>query len=440
MRQSTIADYNSKDRALEFCVDIYFNGESHEPLHCTRANYLIDCDVLDEACSDTDTFIGVPSANEVSFQLFGSSGLFNPLNEGGIYYGKITTGIMLKVYCRPIDTTEECIWDQLGEYYVSDWQTDLTGITANVTALDKLSSVINNGKTKVPVIANQSYEELIKSFMYANAITPIIVGNLSEPLTYGFISDTNSAFLSAFSIGALAFIFFNHAGSLQVLDIDRQQSIAFTITDNDQIISVKSTQSILNKYSGVSLQYVKAQLSNETELLNNKRQLKVTQYTDVYSNQIFSKEPVYGVTRASIKSDSDIMLTGYTASSSDITYELVGQSQLFDISIFGSFVEFIDIELADNSDNNLYVKTKYVQNENYATHLKALLNKFISMPVPILELDVRCNPLIPIGAKLHVISQMYNVDFTGILIRQTFKYDGGLSGTMTILSSEIVGD
>lgn len=440
MRQSTIADYNSKDRALEFCVDIYFNGESHEPLHCTRANYLIDCDVLDEACSDTDTFIGVPSANEVSFQLFGSSGLFNPLNEGGIYYGKITTGIMLKVYCRPIDTTEECIWDQLGEYYVSDWQTDLTGITANVTALDKLSSVINNGKTKVPVIANQSYEELIKSFMYANAITPIIVGNLSEPLTYGFISDTNSAFLSAFSIGALAFIFFNHAGSLQVLDIDRKQSIAFTITDNDQIISVKSTQSILNKYSGVSLQYVKAQLSNETELLNNKQQLKVTQYTDVYSNQIFSKEPVYGVTRASIKSDNDIMLTSYTASSSDITYELVGQSQLFDISIFGSFVEFIDIELADNSDNNLYVKTKYVQNENYATHLKALLNKFISMPVPILELDVRCNPLIPIGAKLHVISQMYNVDFTGILIRQTFKYDGGLSGTMTILSSEIVGD
>ena len=292
----------------------------------------------------------------------------------------------------------------------------------------------------MPVIANQSYEELIKSFMYANAITPIIVGNLSEPLTYGFISDTNSAFLSAFSIGALAFIFFNHAGSLQVLDIDRQQSIAFTITDNDQIISVKSTQSILNKYSGVSLQYVKAQLSNETELLNNKRQLKATQYTDVYSNQIFSKEPVYGVTRASIKSDNDIMLTGYTASSSDITYELVGQSQLFDISIFGSFVEFIDIELADNSDNNLYVKTKYVQNENYATHLKALLNKFISMPVPILELDVRCNPLIPIGAKLHVISQMYNVDFTGILIRQTFKYDGGLSGTMTILSSEIVGD
>ena len=207
MRQSTIADYNSKDRALEFCVDIYFNGASQAPLHCTRADYLIDCDVLDEACSDTDTFIGTPSANEVSFQLFGSSGLFNPLNESGIYYGKITTGVMLKVYCRPIDIIEECMWDQLGEYYVSDWQTDLTGITANVTALDNLSSVINGGKTKVPVIANQSYEELIRSFMQANAITPTIIGNLSEQLTYGFISDTNSDFLSAFSIGALAFIF-----------------------------------------------------------------------------------------------------------------------------------------------------------------------------------------------------------------------------------------
>ena len=440
MRQSTIADYNSKDRALEFCVDIYFNGASQAPLHCTRADYLIDCDVLDEACSDTDTFIGAPSANEASFQLFGSSGLFNPLNESGIYYGKITTGVMLKVYCRPIDTTEECTWDQLGEYYVSDWQTDLTGITANVTALDKLSSVINNGKTKVPVVANQSYEDLIRSFMQANAITPTVVGNLSELLTYGFISDTNSDFLSAFSVGALAFIYFNHTGSLQVLDIDRQQSIAFTITDNDQIVSVKSTQSILNKYSGVSLQYVKAQLSDEVELLNNRQQLKATQYVDAYNNQMFSKEPVYGITRTSIRSDSDIMLVGYTASSSDITYELVGQPQLFDISLFGSFVEFIDIELADNSDSNLYVKTKYVQNEVYATRLKALLNKFISMPVPILELDVRCNPLIPIGAKLHVISQMYNIDFTGILIRQTFKYDGGLSGTMTILSSEIVGD
>lgn len=440
MRQSTIADYNSKDRALEFCVDIYFNGASQAPLHCTRADYLIDCDVLDEACSDTDTFIGTPSANEVSFQLFGSSGLFNPLNESGIYYGKITTGVMLKVYCRPIDIIEECVWDQLGEYYVSDWQTDLTGITANVTALDNLSSVINGGKTKVPVIANQSYEELIRSFMQANAITPTIIGNLSEQLTYGFISDTNSDFLSAFSIGALAFIFFNHTGSLQVLDVDRQQSVDFIITDNDQILSVKSTQSILNKYSGVSLQYVKAQLSDEVELLNNKQQLKATQYTDTYSNQIFSKEPVYGITKASINSGSDIMLASYTASSSDITYELIGQPQSFDISLFGKFVEFIDIELTDNSDSNLYVKTKYVQNETYAMHLKTLLNKFISMPVPILELDVRCNPLIPIGAKLHVISNMYNVDFTGILIRQTFKYDGGLSGTMTILSSEIVGD
>lgn len=442
MRWSTIAEYNSKDRALEFCVDIYFDGVSNDPLHCTRDNYLVDCYVLDEACSDTDTFIGAPSANELSFQLFGSSGLFNPLNADSEYYGKITTGVPIRVYCRPIDLTgkDEYDWDQLGLFYVSDWKTDLTGITADITALDKLGSLISTVMTKVPVVSNQTYEALIRSFMTKNGITPAIVGDLTEVLSFGFINSSNSDFLQAFSIGALAFIYCNHEGAINVLDIDQAKAIKYVLTDNDQIVSVKSTQSILNKYSGVSLSYVKAQLSDDSELLNNRQQEKVTAYTETYQNQGFSKTPVYAVTRAEIEAATDIQVSDYTATAQDITYKLVGNAQTFNIAIYGNYIEFIDIDLSDGSDNDLYIKSQYVQDAAYAARLKGLLSKYVSMQVPVLELEVRGNPLIEIGAKVHIVSEMYNVDFIGIVIRQSFKYDGGLSGTMTVLSSEIVGD
>lgn len=475
MRHSSIADYNKQDRALEFCIDIYFDGLMHAPLHCTRSDYLVDCDLLDEACADTDTFIGTPSSNELSFQLFGSSGLFNPGKVTGPYYGKIKTGVPVKVYCRPIaldtddiarhselaeythgylseytheevrhmgHTDEPFEWDPLGLFYIVDWQTDITGVTANVTCCDKLYSLINSDVTKLPVMPDYSYEDLIKDFFATFGLVPTIVGNLSEVLSFAYIAGTNADFIKNFSVGALAFIFCNHLGDVVIQDIDRQCPVDYILTDADQIISVKSKQSAILEHDGISLTYNRMQISEEVELLTTKAQEIAANDTDTFALQSFSKTPVYSLGHVEIESDANCMLTDISATPIDVTYEVHNETELdttFNISVHGYTIDAVKILLEDIGSNLLAIDNLYVQNLDYATRLKALLSKYISLRIPVLELEVRGNPLIQIGSKLRIVSTEYDLDFTGFLIRQQFKYDGGLSATMSVLSSEIVG-
>jgi hypothetical protein len=125
-----------------------------------------------------------------------------------------------------------------------------------------------------------------------------------------------------------------------------------------------------------------------------------------------------------------------------ISYDILNASGLdasVNVNIYGFTIESVLTTISDDTSNDLKLSSTYIQNEEYAKHISDLLHKYITLPVPILELEVRGNPLFAIGDTIHVISNMYNIDFTGILIRQNFTYNGGMSATMSILSTEIVG-
>jgi hypothetical protein len=382
---------------------------------------------------------------------------------------------MVKVYCRPLASDRDDIarhgelaaythgvlanytheevhhmgnvdepyaWDPLGVFYVTDWQTDITGVTANVTCCDKLYSIINSDVTKLKVLPSYSYENLAKDFFKTFGIVPTIIGDLTEVLTFAYVHGTNAEFIRDFAIGALTFIFCDHLGNIVMQDIDRDTDVDYTLTDDDQVVSVKSKQSAILEYDGVSLTYNRMQISDETEVLAARGQEILANEVKRFDNQNFSKTPLYALGHTEIDSDANCMLTACTANSLDVSYtiqNLVELNSTFNINVFGYVIETVKILLEDTGSNLLYLDNIYVQNESYAKRLKALLMKYITLRVPMLELEVRGNPLIPIGSKLHIISNMYNVDFTGILIRQQYKYDGGLSATMSVLSSEIVG-
>ena len=448
MRQSTIADYNSKDRAVEWCIDIYFNGSNAAPLRCTRSNYLVNCNLLDEACADSESFIGTPSSNEVSFQLFGSRGMFSPTDTTGPYYGKIKAGVMVKVYCRPIiiatqiEPSEEYAWDALGTFYVTEWLSDLTGVTADVTACDALYKIFNNAQSIINVIPNYSYEGLITDFFDLNGYTPIITGDLSEQLSFAYINGNNSTFIKDFSVGALAYIYCDHNGSIVVFDIDTHEGSTYTITDNDQVISVTSKQSAMLDHSGVRLEYRKMQISNEQLVLSNKAQEITRNGVLTLSAQRLQHPPVYAISHVVLDSAANCFVGNLEANPYYISYDVSNASDLdttVNINIYGFTIESVLTTISDDTSNDLKLSTIYIQNEEYAQHISDLLHKYITLPVPILELEVRGNPLFDIGDTIHVISNMYNIDFTGILIRQKFTYNGGMSASMSLLSTEIVG-
>lgn len=474
MRQSTIADYNSKDRAIEWCIDIYFDGPGAPPLRCTRDNYLIDCSLLDEACADSESFIGTPSSNEVSFQLFGNRGMFSPTDTTGPYYGKIKAGVMVKVNCRPVlistqatvhndlviyahdtlaeDThteitelmgaSEEYAWDALGTFYVTEWLSDLTGVTAAVTACDALYKLFNSAQSIINVIPNYSYEELITDFFGLNGYTPIITGDLSEQLSFAYINGDNSTFIKSFSIGALAYIYCNHNGSIVVFDIDTHDGSTYTITDSDQVISVTSKQSAMLEHSGISLEYSKMQVSDEQLVLSNKAQEITRNGILTLSAQRLQNPPVYAISHVVLDSDANCFVDNLEANPYYISYDVLNASELdtsVNVNIYGFTIESVLTTISDDTSNDLKLSSIYIQNEEYAVHISDLLHKYITLPVPILELEVRGNPLFAIGDTIHVISDMYNIDFTGILIRQNFTYNGGMSASMSLLSTEIVG-
>lgn len=472
-RRATVADYNAKDRAVEFSVDIYFNGISAAPLHCTRENHLVDCSVLLEACADSDTFVGVPSANEISFQLLGAGGIFNPANPNSPYAGRIRAGVQINAYCRPIamdrdarathaelhsytheflsththaevemlgSVDEEFLWDPLGVYYVTAWETDITGVTADVTACDAMYYLMNDNSTDLLVQRNYSYQDLCTDFFDANNITVIIRGDLSELLDFAYIDESNVNFLANFSIGALAYIYCDVNGVINVLDIDNNGPVDFTITDSDQIVTVTSRQSAMLTYDGLELTYYKMQLTDNTELLNNKEQTALPGSNRFY-NQIFSKIPVYAISNSTICAKNPCSLNSIESNATSVSYNINNDTSTalsFDFQVFGYAVESIAVVLSDNNPNTLKLDNKYIQNDNYANRFKVLIQRYLGLDIPVLELEVRGNPLITIGSKVHVQSTFYNLNFSGILIRQEMRYDGGLSGTMTLLNADIV--
>lgn len=437
MKIATALDYNAHHRALEFCVDLYFAGAA--PLRCLSSNYLVSLELTEEVAATSNTPVGTPSANEVSFELYNNGGLFNPLNKNGTYYNKIKVGTKVIVYCRLIDIegVEEYEWDQLGVFYVADWQTDITGASASVVAYDTLYNLLTENLTKMPITPEQTYKSLWEDFFKANNMTVTVGDGLLEKLSYGYVIENNNKFLQDFTLGSFAFCFCDHAGNPMVKVIEPSATATHELTDNDQIFSVKSDQSIISEYDGVTLIYNKTQLSDAKEILSVKEQ-QLTGGTQSFNNQTFSATPVYAVVYTSITSENQIHLTTFEANAHSVDYTITGTDGQFDISFCGCVVEKVEMTLEDLGENLLSVNSAYIQNETRARSIKTSIRKYILTSVPYIELEIRGNPKYNIGDTVHIVSASNDLDFTGILLRQKYTYDGGLSSTITVLNADVV--
>ena len=137
MRPLIDADFNAASREIFMRLDIYLD---EIPLEVTKENYLIDASWLEEGSADSSNPFGAVSSNEFSFRLYNENGLFSPTNTSSIYFGKIRNGLKIVPFIRTIDTD----WQQLGEYFATDWSAAITGTYADVTANDKWYQIFNS--------------------------------------------------------------------------------------------------------------------------------------------------------------------------------------------------------------------------------------------------------------------------------------------------------
>lgn len=434
MRPLTDLDFNTASREIFVRLDIYLD---EMPLEVTKENYLIDASWLEEGSADSSNPFGAVSSNELSFRLYNDNGLFSPTNTSSVYFGKIRNGVKIIPYIK----TEGTEWQQLGEYFVTDWSAAITGTYADVVANDKWYQIFSSASPNYPVLLATPFKDMLTEVYTMMGYDVQVSDELTELLPVAFIEGTPLDFTQEILTGALAFCTCNKLGIPVVVPFNSLRTVRAVLTDSDQIKTVNAKQSTTKTYDGVELTYTIPSYTEITKLVELTDLELPAGYSSIL-NVASTSTPVLKHALINIQSALEkISLIGYTASSQLLSFELFNPSTVSvaaSLAVYGIPVVFTEVVLTDNGSSLLKTNNRYIQTAAYASLYKELLENVVNSTVPFLTLSIRGNPLLNIGDRIQVSSAKYNLFFDGVIQRMSYNYDGGLSCEMTLMNSAIL--
>lgn len=435
---STDEDYSKESRWLEQKVIIYFPDMT--PLEVTKDTSLITTSMLEESHSSSGSspFGGVTS-NELTVELLNENSIFSPTNVNSPYYSKMRRGVKIEVFIRPV-ADDEYNWDPMGVFYVTDWNATVTGLIATITANDKLYSIFSGEILNFAIQRNMSQLVFYQNIFDMLGLAASIDNTLTEVLRYAYIQGKNKELLTTLGIGSLADCFCKHDGTIKVHHLIAERPLRATITDADQLIEAKIEQSLTSGYSGAEVIYNIPQESDFDTILNVS-ELNIPTGKITTKDVTLSKTPLVRLGYAKLTGASNTRVTALSAIPTKVNYILENLGKDVNnasLDIFGTTLVTNQITLGDVGDNLLSVNNIYIQTPEYAQKVYSHLKAYVNNLLPILELTVRGNPLFELCDKIRVISDKYNLDYTGLVIKQTYEYDGGLSSTITLLNIDVL--
>ena len=434
---TTDDSYCTETRTIEQKLNIIFDDGL--VLEVTRANYLITTSVLEEAHSQNgSTPFGGVTSNELEIELLNEGGIFTPSNGKSPYYGKMLRGVKIELYIRPI-SDEVYEWDKLGVYYVTEWNATVTGLLATVTANDKLYNIFNKDLTHLPIMRNVTQQEYYNYIFMHLGTEADIDTSLDTILSYAYINSDIKSALSDLSESAMADCFCTHAGNIKVLSLDKIRPLRATITDEDQIIEAKIEQTLSAGYDGIEILYNQP-FESEPQIVSSIKDYEIPTGTHRLSNLQLSKKPLlrlcYNIFKGCIVKITDMVATpvelNFNISNDDSTRKECS------LDIYGTTLETNMLKMGDDGNNLLSISNFYIQSEELAQAIYAKVNAYISNTLPVLELSIRGNPKFELGDIICAKSARYNLNYTGVLIKQTFSYDGGLSSNISLLNLNVL--
>ena len=433
MSTSTDLMYNADSRYLHVMYKIYFS--SINILEVTKANYLVSSSGLEESYKASDSPFGDVTSNEISFTIFNDNGIFNPSNTSSPYYGLIKKGIKVEAFIRPNEVTE---WDPLGVYYVTEWYTNSSGMTADVTANDSLYNVINGSVPPMPVYRNIPFVDFADEYFSYFGLSAIIDESLKSeiiPFIYTSEHSNNKAFLTDLMEGLLADCFCDHDGNIRILSKVSKRTVRATITDNDQIISVMVKQSITTNYDSVVVTYNKCQESIEQSLVELAA-LALTPGINSTGKLIMSKHPVLSIKSLKTVGSSSAKVTSFSATAKDFTGSVQStDTTSVSLDVIGTVLDTVSITVGDSGDAPLSIESEFIQDEVRANAVLDYAKDYVDANMPILEVTVRGNPKLQLGDMIRVSSSKYKTDYIGIINKISYEYSGSLSSKITLIDA-----
>ena len=441
--KTTDDNYNSSTRYLEQKAIIYFS--SSNILEITRDNYLVTSSVLEEAHAQSGSApFGGGTSNELSLELLNEGGIFSPTNNNSPYYGLMKKGIKIELFIRPVveseNEDEQYEWDPLGVYYIVDWQAKVTGLIATITANDKLYKAFSKDLTALPISRNKTQKEFYEYIFDNLGLQGDIDKTLNTLIRYAYIDKSTKELLSMLNMSALADCFCKHDGTLKVQHLTNIPALRATITDNDQVLFAKIEQSLDYDYDGVNLVYNLPQESDVQCVLSLK-DMTIPEGTSKRNNVSLTGTPLLKLCY-SILSGVKAHISSIEATPVSVNFSIDNpevETEDCTIDIYGTLLVNNEITLGKEVENCLVINNLYIQEAAYANIVYNHLNAYIRNLLPILKLEVRGNPKLELGDVIQVDSDKYNLHYKGLLIRQTFDYDGSLKSTITLLNTSILG-
>ena len=434
--QTTDAMYNSQSREIQMKYEIYFRSE---PMIITRDDYLASSSGLEEVQSDSSSLIGKVSSNEITLSLYNDNRLFTPTNTESPLYGLIKKGVKIVAFGRVVEEDNLTEWDPLGTYYVTEWNTSPSGLLASVTANDILYSVFDAPMPKYQVTKSVSIKDLYEAFFKALNVECRVDESITEVLSYGYIDADNKTFITDLTNGALALCYGNRHGGVDIISRTRTQPLRATLTDNDQIISIKTEQSIKVGYDGISVtRNAKQESSNET-IVSLKDQ-NVQSGRTILQSLTPSKTPIVRLKVGSVEAIADIYIAEMDATSNKVNLTLENVSSAatgVGIEVLGTYLETSKTVIEDSGSNLLSLNSNYTQTEEQANKSQVYLKRVVSNSMPTLDLDIRGNFKLKLGDKIEVQSDRYKTYYTGIITRIEYSYEGHLTSSITLVDSAL---
>lgn len=435
MSQSTDLMYNAKSRYIHQMFRIHFSPS--KSLDVQKGKYLMDSSILEESYKLSDSPFGAVTSNELSITLFNDGGLFTPANTAGTYYGLIKKGVKIEAFIRPDEVDE---WDPIGVYYVTDWYTTSSGLTAEVTANDILHNVYNGPVPAMPVYRDIAFKDFITLYFAYFGYNVIVDESIDYVIPYVYISSysDNKSFLTDLMKSVLADCFCNHEGNIVILSKVAKRDVRAKLTDSDQIINISVKQSITTNHDSVSVTCNKPQEGVEQKLLELS-EMVLTPGINSTGRLTLSKHPALSIKAVSTSCPDTVKILSYSASAKEFTGELRSTANtIASLLVMGTLLETIELAFGEEKETPLLINSPFIQKEDVAEIIRKYTEAYIKANLPILEIQVRGNPKYNLGDLLEIDSTRYKTKYTGILIKSSYEYTGSLSCKLTLIDASML--
>lgn len=452
-RPLTNSDFDAHERFIIAKLEIYFDGIDSTPLTVNRDKYLIDFTLLEETGAEAENPIGAISANELTFTMYNPDRIFSPTNTESPYYGKININVPVKVYISVDDEVEEAEWLLLGIFYVDTWDTAIGSSVVNVSCTDKLRRILEQPMPALQVEINESYADFFRRIFTSLGVPTedvVIDSTLDKVLKYSYNNDGQVIdTLQPIAEAAMCYVYMGRDDKVHIVDMMAEEEPVATFADTNQVKTIDIPQSILKTYSTVELIYSTPSISPDIVVLTI-TDASLVPGLGALNRYKVSQGPVYvyqylNLLKATTSTIQDMHCTSWEVSLD--TFNSSSTPETGDIEIIGNviYANQTTIEkqnpaaVATIGVKPFSITNLFLQDAEYANQYADVMLNFITVDVPLIEVEARGNPLVLLGDTVLLQDDTHGVVYNTKVVRAEYRYDGSLTCSYTLLNTEALG-